>query len=425
MRMNDLDVGLGEGKLGDLANWAIDKFAKKASPTRIEPDFDLARDAAERVKPKIRMVDGKPMEVKPDGTTVPYKAPEAPKAPAPKVEPEVPAPKVEPEVPPVEKKPGIIKKTVDFAKDNPKTAAGISVVGSGAVRHALDDEGKTSGVLDAAGQNVGDLAGGTIDFLKGMKKGYSDGNKPAPTDKEAPKSDAPPSAAAPEEDPEGIPEREPTKESITTILKLSGQRPITERDNVMGIVKPKEIKTLTESADLSECGMAPMGGSQPASLNISASASTGEEVAGMLKAIMQLAGVQPVQQSMMPQQDNMPMVKALQILGGEKQPIEDGMNAPSEGHDEHDHESEYCDACDRPAEDCVCDEKTDEEYDNTPADPTDVPVFDPEKMVFRPNQAGQGDRMDGTMPKGIPSMEESGGLAESLLKAYESFKSGQ
>jgi hypothetical protein len=105
---------------------------------------------------------------------------------------------------------------------------------------------------------------------------------------------------------------------ISSILKLSGQRAITERDNTVGIIKPKQIKTLTESAQIAECGgMMPNSStsSQPATLNISATASSGDEVANMLKSIMQLAGVKPVEPSMMPQGEILPTVKPTQILG--------------------------------------------------------------------------------------------------------------
>jgi hypothetical protein len=200
-------------------------------------------------------------------------------------------------------------------------------------------------------------------------------------------------------------------ENISDILKLSGVKSITSRDNVSGLTKVKEVTKLNESKQIDECGMGmPSNSNTPATISINATASSGEEVANMLKSIMDLAGVKPVTADMLGGPiAPMPMVKAIDIV-----------SAPDHDHD-HDHDSMD------PQEDEL--NKTpltgsmEEEYENTPADPTDVPKYDPEKMVFRPNQPGQGDRMDGTMPKGNPGLGE--GLAQSLLKEYEAFKNGQ
>jgi hypothetical protein len=205
--------------------------------------------------------------------------------------------------------------------------------------------------------------------------------------------------------------QESLSENLSDILKLAGTKSITQRDNVSGMTKLKEIKQLNESTQIDECGMGmPSNSSTPATISINATASSGEEVANMLKSIMDLAGVKPVTADMLGgPMAPMPMVKAIDIV-----------SAPDHDHD-HDHDSMD------PQEDEL--NKTpltgsmEEEYENTPADPTDVPKYDPEKMVFRPNQPGQGDRMDGTMPKGNPGLGE--GLAQSLLKEYEAFKNGQ
>lgn len=282
-------------------------------------------------------------------------------------------------------------------------------------------------------------------------------------DSEAPAAPAPavdltkPSAA----DPVAVPkfddeEGKAVKESINDILKLSGQRKITERDNVAGIVKPAEIKTLTEST-VNECGLSGPSMSSmstPASLSINATAGSGEEVANMLASIMKLAGVKEVTPDQFPHQEHLPMVKALDIMGGS---LDDELLEPSEPDSMNakdtvtvrnvdtgeEHEGRVKDATD---EDLVAqntktgqqwtlddgpkttvdsdDKPMPEEYSNTPNDATDVPVYDPEKMAFRPNQAHQGDRMDGTMPKGVPSMKEDTQTTD-LFKAYEAFKNGQ
>jgi hypothetical protein len=78
----------------------------------------------------------------------------------------------------------------------------------------------------------------------------------------------------------------PAQEStdLKTLLKLSGQRAITERDFRAGITQVQERKTLSESKSINECG--PMGGmdmGRPASLNISAGSAG--ELADLIKLI--------------------------------------------------------------------------------------------------------------------------------------------
>lgn len=202
-------------------------------------------------------------------------------------------------------------------------------------------------------------------------------------------------------------------ESAIDILKLAGVKSITQRDNISGMTKVKEIKQLNESTDLNECGMGmPSSNNTTASLSINATAGSGEEVANMLKSLMDLAGVKPVTGDMLgSEMTPMPMVKAIDII-----------SRPHD-HEEHDHDSM------EPQDDKMNKEpltgSMEETYANTPEDPTDIPKYDPEKMVFRPNQPQQGDRMDGTMPKGNPGMSEAADLTQTLLKEYEAFKNGQ
>ena len=203
--------------------------------------------------------------------------------------------------------------------------------------------------------------------------------------------------------------KESLSENLSDILKLAGTKSITSRDNTSGLTKVKEVTKLNESKQIDECGMGmPSNSSTPATLSINATASSGEEVANMLKSIMDLAGVKPVTADMLGgQMAPMPMVKAIDIV-----------SAP-----DHDHDHDSMDPQEDELNQKPLTGSMEEEYANTPEDPTDVPKYDPEKMVFRPNQPGQGDRMDGTMPKGNPGLGE--GLAQSLLKEYEAFKNGQ
>ncbi len=248
-------------------------------------------------------------------------------------------------------------------------------------------------------KTVGDWLGYSAEVPGNLVSGTPDGKKVSVIPQ------APSAAGRENDDPNAL------KESLSDILKLAGSKAITERDNVSGMTKVKEIKQLNESTDLNECGMGmPSSANTTASLSINATAGSGEEVANMLKSLMDLAGVKPVTGDMLGGATTpMPMVKAIDII-----------SRPHD-HEDHDHDSM------EPQEDEL--NKTpltgmEEEYANTPAKATDVPEYDPEKMVFRPNQPQQGNRMDGTMPKANPGLNEEN-LAEALLKEYEAFKNGQ
>lgn len=61
-----------------------------------------------------------------------------------------------------------------------------------------------------------------------------------------------------------------------------------------------------------------------------------------------------------------------------------------------------------------------EAYDNEPADPNNAPAFDADKMAYKPNQAKQGNRMDGTMPMGNPK-DEGMAFEQKLWNDYQQF----
>lgn len=344
------------------------------------------------------------------------------------------------------------------------TATALPVAGiAGYDTYYGDPEGKTDAERKPAATATGD-------FINQMAGTYKTAGKHAVAGADkGPQYQLPPQVSnSGQEDLPPPPAKESTKENVMSktkesadfsdMLKLAGLRAITERDNIAGIIQPKAIQTLTESTSLAECGMG-MGMSQPtsATFNISATASSGDEVANMLTQIMNLAGVKPVSQDMMPTHDADPILKSLDILNATPmEPSEpDSMNADDSDAVELDYEPEG------PGEDegkvtvrnvdtgeehvgrdvtkpggitvknvdtgevFSGKQATDEEYENTPGDPNDVPEWDPNKMVFRPNQSGQGNRMDGTMPKGNPTMQESTDtVTTDLFKAYEAFKSG-
>jgi hypothetical protein len=278
---------------------------------------------------------------------------------------------------------------------------------------ALGVTGITDRAVKAATASTEDPEGySLVRGLSSLVGGAASGAKDIPGDIATGLSN--PAFARPESDIDSsAKERDPNasrlEENISDILKLSGVKRITSRDNVSGLTKVKEVTKLNESKQIDECGMGmPSNSSTPATLSINATASSGEEVANMLKSIMDLAGVKPVTADMLGGPvAPMPMVKAIDIV-----------SAP-----DHDHDHDSMDPQEDELNQKPLTGSMEEEYANTPEDPTDVPKYDPEKMVFRPNQPGQGDRMDGTMPKGNPGLGE--GLAQSLLKEYEAFKNGQ
>jgi hypothetical protein len=477
MKMIDLDQRMAEGKAGDFINWGISKFAKKPqtptpTPTRTDPELDPELFAPKPLPTRAR----KPKDM--DSAVWSQLSPEqkrklagveAPKAKAPTVD----APKVDtpatPKVdtPDVDAGPSKFSQTVDFAKKHPYVAGTAAALAAGKVRQMSDVDDDDPSLLRATGRNVNALGGALSDFTSGAFGGDSKKSpeKTTTTEPVIKKDNTAPEAAS-----DDIPE---VKESMSmaTLLKLTGQRPITERDNTMGIITPKAIQTLTEGS-VNECGMGGMStSSTPASISINATAGSGDEVANMLASIMKLAGVRPVEQDMMPTQNsNMPMMKALQIMGGPDEmlpPSEpDSMNAnlgadeielavgddsqsdgdgsvtvrnvdtgeEHVGHDVTEPGSITVRNVDT-GEEFKGKESTDEQFsDNfkantTPNDPTDVPKFDSNKMADMRNyidmaQIPAGAPGDNKLPKLAeePKLRESS--STDLFKAYEAFKNG-
>ena len=159
--------------------------------------------------------------------------------------------------------------------------------------------------------------------------------------------------------------------------------------------------------NLEECGMMDtMGGMSqprtPASINMTAA--SGEELSGMLKDIMSLAGMKTVGQDDLGM-DHEPMTlttEPISAVGPAASDNElmrsmlDKMN-PADG-DEEDGE-----------------EETDETVDSVPADPNGAQPFDANQYAHQENQPGQGDRMDGDRPKAFATMEQQ------LMAEYKKF----
>ena len=164
---------------------------------------------------------------------------------------------------------------------------------------------------------------------------------------------------------------------------------------------------------IAECGIPPMGmpggQPQPATFSINASAQTGDEVAGMINQIMNLAGVhkpvpsvphaEPVTAlTAEPEAPHASMVPPMAHNDGGKDMMRsmlDKMNTADEGE-------EISMGSDSPVA-AMADEVRDmagqlsgtskdelglESWDNTPASPTDVPLADSNGLAFQPNAGG-------------------------------------
>jgi len=163
-----------------------------------------------------------------------------------------------------------------------------------------------------------------------------------------------------------------------------------------------------ENADLAECGpMGMMGDMQerpamPASINMTAG--SGEELSDMLATIMQLAGVHKVEPAHMGMDhDPMTLTAEPAVVAGPHASDGEVMRG-------------VLDKMNPEMDDEEGEEETDEaQYDNTPADPRKTEPFDSEEFAHHENQPGQGDRMDGNMPKAT--------MEQQLMAAYKEFVS--
>ena len=164
---------------------------------------------------------------------------------------------------------------------------------------------------------------------------------------------------------------------------------------------PNVIK---ENTSVEECGpMSMMGDMEkpttPATINITAG--SGEELRGILGDIMKLAGVEKVTPDHLGVEHEPAVVTAEPTMAvGPAVGDRDDMRAVLDKmHDTGEDE-----------------EETDEgEYDNSPADAEPKKPFNSNEFANQENQPGQGDRMDGNMPKGYATMEQQ------LMADYKKF----
>ena len=188
----------------------------------------------------------------------------------------------------------------------------------------------------------------------------------------------------------------------------TGTNPAATSGNKNWLVTPDEMKAsndeearqsaLRENAELAECGMMPMpgmGGQSHTPASISMTASSGPELSGMLADIMKLAGVhqvEPAHLGIEPAHDH----SNIEVISAEPTPLDGG-----------DETEIMRSMMDRMNGEMGDEEETDEGmYDNSPNSPEPPAPFDANEFAHRENQPGQGDRMDGNMPRAFATMEE-------------------
>jgi hypothetical protein len=192
-------------------------------------------------------------------------------------------------------------------------------------------------------------------------------------------------------------------------------------------------RALGNKTPVSECGMMPgmamaepSRPSTPASINMTAA--SGPELSGMLRDIMQLAGMNnapPATMSASPQiLEPVSAMSAADSMRGvidRMNPADDmgqgfndnGDDGVNQAHGDLDNDGDH----DMDDHDMEKKQPVDE-YDNTPADPNDTNEFDANQYANQENQPGQGDRMDGDRPKAYADMNET---VSDLFAQYKKF----
>ena len=136
-------------------------------------------------------------------------------------------------------------------------------------------------------------------------------------------------------------------------------------------------------------------------------ADSGPELSGMLADIMKLAGVHTVEPEHLGIEHDPVVITAMPGAAV-------GAAAADHSDMEHNHDDSI-EVVDEPSDmrrmmDMMnpdMDDEVDESgYTNTPNDPNIIPKFDANQYAHQENQPGQGDRMDGNMPKAHVTMEQ-------------------
>ena len=244
----------------------------------------------------------------------------------------------------------------------------------------------------------------------------------------------------------------------------AGKKHVVEGEQVAQLPALEDMSTLRALSGLkpvAECGMMgspmPMEHHTPASFSINASAGSGDEVAGMLSQIMNLAGVHKVGPEHMPNIDSgaRPMIAeppekdimrsamdamndpepedesagapeadtnnammALPAPGAEAGTEEGGQAEPGTAEPMQSAADEIRNMADRLADIEDKDELNLETYDNTPNSPHSDPQYDNDKMSFNPNAGGFGGNGLANNPRAFAEDLES-----KLFAEYQQFVS--
>jgi hypothetical protein len=189
----------------------------------------------------------------------------------------------------------------------------------------------------------------------------------------------------------------------------------------------KNPNVVKESTAIEECGMMPMPGMggqhTPASINMTAD--SGSELTGMLRDIMQLAGMQkvgaehlgiePEPMKLTPE----PIAAVGPAIAEPMSSAADDMRSVIDKLHSDDEEGDDLGAFQGDDEEGDADdeEETDEGYDNSPADPNNVPAADADEYAHHENQPGSGNTSNGEKRQSnLPTA-----TFESLMKEYKSF----
>jgi hypothetical protein len=184
---------------------------------------------------------------------------------------------------------------------------------------------------------------------------------------------------------------------------------LAELDAANPNVQQSKPATISESAPVEECGMMGMPESapqahSPASIHITAN--DGEELSGMLKDIMQLAGMNSSTSDDSEVLSTEPVVSVPDI---DSTPA-DSMRAVIDKLHSDD------DGLDISGDD---EEETEECYDNSPEDSSDIPAYDSEKLAYHPNSPGAAKgRGLQNHPIAVPTMEQ---MEQQLYADYQNF----
>jgi len=162
----------------------------------------------------------------------------------------------------------------------------------------------------------------------------------------------------------------------------------------------QNITALSESAQVDECGMMPEMGdmgrpSTPASINMTAG--SGDELGELIKAIATLAG-----QSRPAEMEPLSAMPAMGVASDDGMDMRAMIDKLNPMDDEEGEEPKKVD-----------------EYDNTPADPTDTNEFDAEEFAHHENPPGAANgRGNMNNPRAVPTMEE---IEQNLFADYKKF----